>query len=134
MSNQSNLGSLLIVPFAGMVALIVLELLRALSADPIDVSGLPPVDMLVIILCLSAVPVILSCVIEAAAGRWIAFGITVLLALFHALHVVEHAGAGDISVGALILVTMFVPSAFAAWGIWRITWQTGSAGEQASAA
>ena len=109
----------LVVPFAAMIALIVLEALRALAATPIDASQMPSVAMLAGVLCVSAVPTVLLCIKEMPATRWVAFGTAALLTLFHASHVVEHAVFADIAIAMLILVTMLVPSAAGAWLLWQ---------------
>ena len=111
--------ALLLLGFAGMVTLIVIELLRAVTAQPIDASLIPPVWMLVVLLCIAAVPIILLVLSTTSATRWVAFGVAALLALFHVAHVVEHVALADFAVGALILITMFVPSAAAAWRLWQ---------------
>lgn len=118
-SPTSRAAVILIVAFAAMIALIVLELLRTVAAGPMDTSHMPPVGMLVGVLCVSALPTILLCIKVTPAMRWIAFGIAALLTLFHASHVVEHAALADISMAILILVTMLVPSAAGAWMLWQ---------------
>lgn len=111
--------ALLLLGFAGMITLIVIELLRAVTAQPIDASLIPPAWMLATLLCIAALPVILLTLWTAAAARWTAFAIALLLAVFHVAHVVEHAVLADFTVGALILVTMFIPSAAATWRLWQ---------------
>ena len=111
--------ALLLLGFAGVITLVVVELLRAVTAQPIDASLIPPAWMLATLLCVAAVPIILLVLSTASATRWLAFGIAALLALFHAAHIVEHAALADFAVGALILITMFVPSGAAAWQLWR---------------
>ena len=110
--------ALLLLGFAGMITLIVIELLRGLGPQPPD-APMPPAGMLVTLLCIAALPVILLTLSTAAAARWTAFAIALLLAVFHVAHVVEHAVLADFAVGGLILVTMFGPSAVATWRLWQ---------------
>lgn len=104
---------------AGMVALVLFEVLRALATEPLDLSGLPPVPMLVGFLCASSVIVLVALTLRGAPARWVAFGIGVLLVLFHTLHVVEHLAFGDLTFALLILFVMFAPSAVAVWQLWQ---------------
>ena len=108
----------MLVPVGGMIALIVFEIMRALSESPYDPSSLPPVAMLVGIICVSALPVILLSVSDAPIARWLSFGVAALMSLFHALHVIEHMMAADYVMLTLIVVTMLLPSAVAATQLW----------------
>ncbi|MEM8814279.1 MAG: hypothetical protein AAGE85_00485 [Pseudomonadota bacterium] len=104
---------LLTIPVAGLIALIALEVIRGASG-----GGLPPVAMLTGIVCLSALPVILLATSAGALARWVSFGIALLMSLFHALHILEHAAAPDFGMAMLILITMFAPSFLAAVQLW----------------
>ncbi len=99
-----------------MVALIALEIMRgSLSADAASEMLIP----LVIMLCLSSIPVTLLGLTSARWAFWLSFVIVILLTLFHAIHVVEHIVAADYAMTALMFVTMLVPCAGAATLLWR---------------
>ena len=104
---------------SGMVALVLFEVMRALASEPLDLSGLPPVPMLVGFLCASSLIVLVALTLRGAPARWVAFGIGVLLVLFHAIHVVEHLAFGDLTFALLILFMMFAPSAVVVWQLWQ---------------
>lgn len=114
----SGAAKLLLLGFGGLLALIAMELLRAIEAGGGEV-GMPGVDMLVGMLCVAATPIILCALGRSGWVRWTSLVIAALLALFHAMHILEHIGAGDMPLTLLIAVTMFVPNAFAAWLLWR---------------
>ena len=127
---DSRTAVLLLIPVAGMIALITFEVVRGIAAGS-GVDGLPPVGMLVGVICLSALPVILLTCSGASLARWISFGIAVLMSLFHAAHILEHVSASDITMTALILVTMFAPSVLAAIQLWKMRKPAAAAAEVA---
>lgn len=103
---------------AGMLALLLFEVMLALASDPVSLSGLPPIPVLVGFFCASSLIVLLALTQRGTAARWVAFGIGVLLVLFHAMHVVEHLAFGDVPFALLILFMMFAPSAVVVWQLW----------------
>lgn len=107
---------LLTVAFAGMVALIVLELLSG-SFSPGSADGM--LMPLAILLSLSALPVILLAMTSARWAFWLSFVLSSLLAVFHGIHILEHAMASDHAVTLLVVFTMFAPSLRAALLLWR---------------
>ncbi|MEM7020936.1 MAG: hypothetical protein AAF512_26785 [Pseudomonadota bacterium] len=109
----------LIVPIAGVLALVLFEVMRSLAGGTYDPEATPPIPMLVGMLCVAAIPVILLAWTHATAVRWAAFGIAVLMALFHAMHILEHVMSGDIVIMILILITMFIPNLDGALLIWQ---------------
>ncbi|MEM1052056.1 MAG: hypothetical protein AAGI28_08170 [Pseudomonadota bacterium] len=110
---QSRAVTLLLLGFAGLLGLIGVENARGMEF-PQEMGMVLP-----IILAITSVPIVLLCVWQGAASRWIALIIAALLALFHALHVVEHGTGGDWSQTLLIFVAMFVPNAVAVWLLWK---------------
>ena len=117
--NTKNLDMaiLMAVPVIGMVALIALELVRAMAlANGAD--ALPPAEMLAGVICLSAVPVILLASSSATLAYWVSLVVAVLMSLFHLMHVLEHLMHKDISIAGLIIVTMAAPSLMAAVRLW----------------
>ncbi|MEM9305181.1 MAG: hypothetical protein AAGE01_23930 [Pseudomonadota bacterium] len=125
MTTTGRVALLLALPLAGLVALLVFEIMRGLAGDGYDPGALPPVAALSVMLCLTATPVIALCLSSGAAARWLAFGIASLLTLFHAMHVVEHAAVGDWSLLALIAITMLLPSGAGAGLLWTTRKQAG---------
>ncbi|MEM7097687.1 MAG: hypothetical protein AAF541_05455 [Pseudomonadota bacterium] len=119
-SLQAKAATLLALGVAGMIALVLFEVMRALGHGEMDMSGLPPEAMLVGVMCLTSVGVVLSFYAQNSAARWIAFGIATLVGLFHVMHVLEHVVGGDMSLGALILFVMAIPSVLAALALWRL--------------
>ncbi|MEM9532802.1 MAG: hypothetical protein AAGA23_17920 [Pseudomonadota bacterium] len=117
---RSRAALMLAVPLAGLLALIVFEVMRNLSTGTYDPAALPPVDMLVGVLSVSTLAVIALCLFAGSAGRWFALVVAVLMTLFHAMHILEHAMARDFSMGVLILITMLIPSGAGAWMIWKL--------------
>lgn len=116
---RTRAAVLLLLPFAGMTALLLGEVVHLLGETPFNADHLPPVDMIMIALCLSALPVLLLAFFTASITRWVAFGIAALMTLFHGLHIMEHLGGGDYVMGSLIVFTMFLPSLFGALLVWR---------------
>lgn len=116
---QIRAAVLLSLGGAGIVALVLFEVARALGAPPVDVSHLPPEGILVVMLCLVSAAVIACFFASNKIVRWAALVIAVLVALFHAMHVLEHGAMGDINLGGLILFMMFAPSALAAHALWK---------------
>ncbi|MEM7361160.1 MAG: hypothetical protein AAF431_18880 [Pseudomonadota bacterium] len=109
---------LLVIPLAGVVALVAFEMIRALSAAEADLSGLPPVAMLASLLSLSALaPILLT--FAKSVCRWIALVIAGLMTLFHSMHVVEHLVIPDLPMVGLIGITMLLPSLIATLYLWR---------------
>lgn len=111
----------LMVGTAGLITLVVIEILRAASSAEPDFGAIPPADMLVVVITLSAVPVLLLLSVQHVAANWISLVIAVLLSLFHLMHILEHVMVADFALTLLILVTMFTPSAAGAWLVWRLT-------------
>ncbi|MEM7501592.1 MAG: hypothetical protein AAF417_06090 [Pseudomonadota bacterium] len=112
-------ATLLVAPILGVIALVLFEIVRALSDGPFDASSLPPLGMLIGIVCLSTIPVILLTVLTSRASFWVAFVIVSLLALFHGMHILEHVMGSDVTMTVLIFVTMFAPSVIAAARLWK---------------
>jgi hypothetical protein len=117
MHNQ-RAALLLLIPVAGMIALILFEVMRALAENS-GFDEMPPAGMLVGVICLSALPVILLLCSAAPLARWTSFGIAALMSLFHGAHILEHALISDFAMTALILFTMFGPSLLAAIQIYK---------------
>lgn len=115
MSNN-RASQLLTLPVAGLAALILFEIKRAIGSTA--ASELPPDGLLIGMICVAALPVILLSLGSGAMIYWTSLVIAVLMALFHLLHIVEHAAASDFALTILIAGTMFVPSAAAAYLLW----------------
>lgn len=120
MTDRLKTALTLSVGTAGLITLIVIEILRAGSATEPDWSGIPPADMLVVIITLSAIPILLITLIEHRASNWISLVIAGLLSVFHTVHTIEHVMSADWSLTLLILVTMLAPSAVGTWLIWGL--------------
>lgn len=119
---QTNLlgkaAVLLTLAVAGLIAGLVLEVMRALATTPLDLSRTSGVGALAAMLCINGVAVLACFLAERAAGRWIALLLAGLLALLYGLHVIEHLVVGDMAGGALNLFVMFAPCALATHAIW----------------
>ncbi|MCG8443183.1 MAG: hypothetical protein MI723_15365 [Caulobacterales bacterium] len=121
-SRLQRAATSLCLPITGIVALVMIEMMRGLPAAPdeaIDLSKIPPIEFIAILLCLSGAAVLLLSIGASALLRWSAFGLAALMALFHAIHTVEHAASGDFFVMALIVLVMFLPSVSASYHIWK---------------
>ncbi|MEM1262256.1 MAG: hypothetical protein AAGH76_07655 [Pseudomonadota bacterium] len=105
---------LLTLAFAGMVALIALEILQGAFGE--DAAGM--VTPLAIVFSVFSLPILLLTLFSGRWAIWLAFGIAVLMTLFHAMHIAEHGMAGDIGIALLIAVTMFTPSLAAVALLW----------------
>ncbi|MEM6937262.1 MAG: hypothetical protein AAF552_12450, partial [Pseudomonadota bacterium] len=117
---RARAALVLTVPLAGVVALVVFEVMGSLGTGAYDASSLPPTELLIGLLCVAALPVLALCVSGNAGARWLALIVAGLMTLFHALHVVEHAMAGDYPLLALIAVTMLLPSGIGVWLVWQL--------------
>ncbi|MEM1436344.1 MAG: hypothetical protein AAGG11_19995 [Pseudomonadota bacterium] len=95
--------ALLTLPCLGLLMLILIELMRE--------SALPPTAMLAGLFSASVAAVVLLAVSHARGAGWCAFGIALLTALFHALHILERALVGDLDLFPLITMTMLIPAA-----------------------
>lgn len=115
----SNAKLLLVLATAGVIALILFELIRTLSTEPIGVGTLPDEAFLIGLLSVSAAPVVLLSLPMSRIVQWTSLGLSTLLALFHALHIVEHVLERDHALTVLILSTMFLPTLIAAIKILR---------------
>ena len=120
---QTNLlgkaAVLLTLAVAGLIAGLVLEVMRALATTPLDLSRMSGVGALAAMLCINGVAVLACFFAERAAGRWIALLLAGLLAVLYGLHVIEHLVVGDMAGGALNLLVMFAPCALATHAIWK---------------
>ncbi|MEO0367266.1 MAG: hypothetical protein AAF197_00615 [Pseudomonadota bacterium] len=108
------------IPIIGMVMMVSLELLRAISTTEGAELGTPPAAFLIAIVCITTVPVLL--LLLAGSNKlayWIVIAIAGLMALFHALHIVEHMMTSDHSMSLLIAVTMLIPNAVAVFLLWN---------------
>ncbi|MEO1044564.1 MAG: hypothetical protein AAFX04_03905 [Pseudomonadota bacterium] len=121
MTVEKKLGgtlALLLMQAGGVLALILMEVIRGVEKGANDLS-VPPVSMLVGLLCVSALPIIALSTSRAAWARWSAMAVAVLLALFHALHILEHAMASDSELTMLIIFTMFLPCLLSVILLWQ---------------
>ncbi|MEM1435728.1 MAG: hypothetical protein AAGG11_16840 [Pseudomonadota bacterium] len=109
----------LVLATVGLLALVVFEIMRALAVSPLDLGAMPPVSMLAVLISLNAAAALCALYSARGALRWAAIVIAGLLALFHAMHIAEHAIAGDWPLGLLIVTTMFTPSLLAALALFR---------------
>ncbi|MEM8982645.1 MAG: hypothetical protein AAGC71_06440 [Pseudomonadota bacterium] len=105
---------LLTLAFAGMVALIAVEMLQGAFGEDAASMVMP----LAIVFSVSALPILLLTLFDGRWAFWVAFAIAVLMSLFHAMHIVEHGMAGDYGVTLLIAVAMFAPSLAAVVLLW----------------
>lgn len=105
--------TMLLVGLAGLLGLIGVENARGVEFP--EEMGL----ILPVMLSLASLPIVLLAIAPSTVSRWVALVIATLLALFHAMHILEHGMGGDWSVALLILVAMFTPSAAAVWLLWR---------------
>lgn len=110
---------LLIIPLAGMVGLYTFELAHVIGEPDLSADDLPPAALIIGVVCFSVLPVLILATLSNTVLRWLALVMTVLLALFHLLHIVEHVMISDWALTALILFTMFLPSVLGAICIWR---------------
>ena len=101
---------LLAVPSIGILALMLIEVIRE--------NELPPVGMLVTLLILSLVPVVLLCTTASRRALWGVFSMAALMSLFHCMHTLEHVFIPDWELTVLILVTMLAPSVLGARQVW----------------
>lgn len=76
--------------------------------------------MIAVIFAISGLPVILLALRPSAVSRWIAFGLVLLLFLFHAIHIAEHAMYGEYAGAGLILLTGLVPYALVLYMLFRM--------------
>ncbi|MEM7280669.1 MAG: hypothetical protein AAF438_03410 [Pseudomonadota bacterium] len=111
-------ATVLALPIAGIVGLILFEVIRALSTQTDVTESLPPASMLIGMLCIFSVPVVFLNVSASSTLRWISFGIAVLGVLFHAMHILEHIMVSDFAITSLIVFTMFLPSLVGAQQLW----------------
>ena len=125
MSHQNifKAQSLLITQLAGIISLIVFEILRAIVAEPPRTGGIPPDAFLIGLLCFSALPVLILSFEPGLISKWTVLVIAALLSLFHALHLLEHLIEQDYSLGALILIVMFLPSVLSVWLLRRFNFE-----------
>ncbi|MEM9423066.1 MAG: hypothetical protein AAF986_11330 [Pseudomonadota bacterium] len=109
------------VPFLGAIALSQFALFHVVGeAGTNGIEAFDPgygeaASFLVYVYSLSAVPMILIALGLSTITRWVTVGVCGLLTLYHALHVVEHVGEGDVPGVAIIVVTALIPYGIAIW-------------------
>lgn len=114
-ANFAAAGKLLLLNFAGLIALLLLEII-SVPGELTQEAAMP----IAILLSVAALPVILTTITDAALARWASLVVAGLLTLFHGLHVFgEHLPGGDYPGAILITATMLVPCALAAWRLWQ---------------
>ncbi|MEM1133102.1 MAG: hypothetical protein AAGH53_09205 [Pseudomonadota bacterium] len=107
----SAASKLMLLNFAGIVALLIMEVIKA--GGDISADILMPIAIL---MSIAALPIIVTAISTATWARWTGIVLTALWALFHGYHIAaEHGPAGDTAETILIVFTMLLPSALAAW-------------------
>ncbi|MEM6683192.1 MAG: hypothetical protein AAF607_13220 [Pseudomonadota bacterium] len=115
---RTSVALLVAVAFMGLLALLLMDMIRLSIAGTIADEDLPEFAFTAV-LCLSALPMILMVTTSNMVATYASLIITGLLALLHGLHIFEHGFAGDWAGALLIIVTMFVPTLIATLMIWR---------------
>ena len=114
-ANFAPAGKLLLLNFAALIALLLIEVISA-PGEMTEEAAMP----IAILLSLAALPVILTTIAHTPWARWVSLTLSGLLTLFHGLHVFgEHLPSGDHLGAILITATMLVPCALAVWRLWQ---------------